>query len=161
MASASKPRQKYKPPSAITQTIRVWEMVAARPSRIACPTVPRIATTNAAIIVLECPGSSPCSAPRRMALGMNSQACVEPCWSRSVKDGMASEILGDGLELVDRLAAIRGRRIDRDIQTMIEMVLDQRLLRLANGLFDRVELLRQIKAGAPRLDHVDHAAKMP
>lgn len=43
---------------------------------------------------------------------------------------------------------------------MVEVILDQRFLRLANGLFNRVELLRQIKAGAACLDHFDHAAKM-
>lgn len=53
-------------------------MVADNPSSTACPTVPRIATTNAAIIVFEWPGSRPCSAPGRIALGMNSQALDTP-----------------------------------------------------------------------------------
>jgi hypothetical protein len=33
-----------------------------------------MATMKAAIIVLECPGSKPCSAPSRIALGINSHA---------------------------------------------------------------------------------------
>ena len=33
---------------------------------------------NAAIIVLECPGSKPCKAPSRMAVGMKSQRLVLP-----------------------------------------------------------------------------------
>lgn len=37
-------------------------------------------------------GSSPCSAPRRIALGMNSQACAVLCWISSVKVGMAGPI---------------------------------------------------------------------
>jgi hypothetical protein len=60
----------------------VCEIVAARPSKTACFTVPRTATMNAAIIVFECPGSKPCNAPRRMALGMNSHAWETLCWNR-------------------------------------------------------------------------------
>src|SRR5208283_3507914 len=66
------------------QTIAVWEKVAARPSRIACATVPRMATMQAAIIVLEWPGSRPCSAPRRIALGAKSHALPVPTLRISV-----------------------------------------------------------------------------
>ncbi len=74
LASALHWRPKYMPPSAISQTMAVCDSVAARPSSTACISVPRTAMMNAAIIVLECPGSSPCSAPSRIALGMNSHA---------------------------------------------------------------------------------------
>ena len=65
---------------ATSHTTAVCEIVAARPSNTACPTVPRIATMNAAIIVFEWPGSRPCNAPSRIALGMKSQAL--PCCRR-------------------------------------------------------------------------------
>ncbi|CAH0343061.1 hypothetical protein RHI9324_04794 [Rhizobium sp. CECT 9324] len=45
------------------------ETVAAMPSKTAWVTVPRIATIEAANMVLEWPSSSPWSAPGRMALG--------------------------------------------------------------------------------------------
>src|SRR5208283_1787055 len=69
----------------MSQTIAVWEKVAARPSRIACATVPRMATMKAAIIVLEWPGSRPCSAPRRIALGAKSHALPVPTLRISVR----------------------------------------------------------------------------
>ena len=52
------------------------EIAAESPSSTACQTVPRIAMMNAAIIVLEWPGSSPCSAPSKMAVGTKSHAWV-------------------------------------------------------------------------------------
>src|SRR4051812_2555100 len=67
----------------------VCESVAASPSNTACMTVPRTAMMKAAIIVLEWPGSRPCRAPSRIAVGTNSQACAVPCWSRS-----GSEVMG-------------------------------------------------------------------
>ena len=51
--SASTPCHKYIPPSATTQTISVCDNVAHSPSSTACPTVPRTAMMNAAIIVFE------------------------------------------------------------------------------------------------------------
>ena len=53
LASALQCWPKYMPPSAITQTMAVCEMVAARPSSTACISVPRTAMMNAAIIVFE------------------------------------------------------------------------------------------------------------
>ena len=60
--------------AASTQMRSECENAAESPSNTACQTVPRIATMNAAIIVLECPGSRPCKAPRSMAVGMKSHA---------------------------------------------------------------------------------------
>ncbi|MNE80156.1 hypothetical protein D3C80_1767020 [compost metagenome] len=76
-ASAVKRLLRTMPPKAIIQTIAVCETVAARPSRTACRTVPLIAMIKAAIIVFECPGSSPCNIPSKMAPGMYSHAF--PC----------------------------------------------------------------------------------
>ena len=39
---------------------------------------------NAAIIVFEWPGSSPCNAPSRTAVGRYNHAAVAPCWKMSV-----------------------------------------------------------------------------
>ena len=45
--------------AASAQMSRECEMAADSPSSTACQTVPRMAMINAAIIVFECPGSSP------------------------------------------------------------------------------------------------------
>ena len=87
VASVLKRLPKYRPASPITHTMAVCETVAASPSSTACASVPRTAMMNAAIIVLECPGSSPCRAPSSMALGMNSQEF--PCCSSVLKLVMA------------------------------------------------------------------------
>jgi hypothetical protein len=63
--------------------------VAVTASSAAWGIVPRIATMKAAIMVLEWPGSSPCSAPRRIALGMNSHGAAAFCWTSSAKGVMA------------------------------------------------------------------------
>src|SRR5574343_649263 len=47
---------------------------------------------KAAIIVLEWPGSRPCSAPSAIALGTNSQAL--PCCSRVAKEFMQVPVWG-------------------------------------------------------------------
>ncbi|MCY1551415.1 hypothetical protein D9M68_877430 [compost metagenome] len=85
MVSPSRLRPRYMPPRATSQTTAVCETVAARPNRTACFRVPRTATMKAAIRVLECPGSRPCKAPRRTALGKYSQAWAGPCCSNSAK----------------------------------------------------------------------------
>src|SRR3954471_17449463 len=59
------------------------EIAADKPSNTACEIVPRMATMKAAIIVLECPGSRPWSAPSRIALGMKSHAWAALCCNRS------------------------------------------------------------------------------
>ena len=69
VASAPQWLPSHSPPSATAQTTRVWENVAASPSRIAWVTVPRTAMMKAAIIVLLWPGSRPCRAPSRTAEG--------------------------------------------------------------------------------------------
>jgi hypothetical protein len=49
----------HMPPIATSHTTSVCDSVAANPSRMACRTVPFTAMMKAAIMVLECPGSSP------------------------------------------------------------------------------------------------------
>ena len=63
--------------SAKIQIIAVCETVAESASSAAWANVPRMATMKAAVIVLECPGSSPWSAPSRTAAGANNQAPAE------------------------------------------------------------------------------------
>jgi hypothetical protein len=43
---------------------------------------------------------------------------------------------------------------------MIDVIVNQCPLGLADGLFDGVELLGQIEAGAPFAEHFDHPAEM-
>ena len=82
---------------ATIQTIAVCEIVAVIASSAACQKVPRIATMKAAIIVFEWPGSSPCSAPSRIALGMNSHAALALCCTRSAKGVMSTSEEGEGV----------------------------------------------------------------
>src|SRR5262245_5365612 len=97
-----------------------------------------------------------------IALGMNSQAWVDPCWISSEKGGIgASQILGDFLELVDRAPLLARQGPDDILQTMIEMILDQGLLGLADRLLHRVELLGDIETRPTTLDHLDDAVQMP
>src|SRR5690606_12650655 len=139
------------------QTTAVCEIVAAIPSSTACVTVPRIATMKAAIIVLEWPGSSPCSAPRRIALGMKSQAWAEPWLRSSAKPGMSPslQIFGDCLERVDGLALLAVERADGLVEAMVEMILDQRSLGILDRLLHRMKLLGDVEAWPAGLDHGD------
>jgi hypothetical protein len=43
---------------------------------------------------------------------------------------------------------------------MVEVILDQRLLRLLDRLLDRMQLLRDIEARATVLDHLHHAREV-
>ena len=45
-------------------------------------------------------------------------------------------------------------------EAVIDVILNQRFLRLRDGFFNSVELLGDIKAWPSRLDHFDHAAQM-
>src|SRR5882724_6394242 len=70
--------------------------------------------------------------------------------------GWPLKIPGDGLELVDRCTSCLRRRTDCRVEAMIEVIVDEGLLGLVHGALDRVKLLRQIKARATSLDHLDH-----
>ncbi|SEP18096.1 hypothetical protein SAMN04490248_13313, partial [Salinihabitans flavidus] len=47
------------------------------------------------------------------------------------------------------------------VETMIHVVMDQRLLGIAEGPFHGLQLLGHVEAGAPLLDHGDDRAEMP
>ena len=72
---------KYRARAARIQMSAEWESAAETPRRQAWPTVPRVATMKAAIMVLECPGSRACSAPNTSAVAMSQK--TEECWTRS------------------------------------------------------------------------------
>lgn len=58
--------------------------------------------------------------------------------------------------------ALVPRERPRDIiEAMIEVIADQGFLRLGDGFFDRMELLREIEAGPPGLNHPDDRVKVP
>ena len=52
------------------------------------------------------------------------------------------------------------QRADRLLQAVLDMVVDQRLLGLRNGLLDRVQLLGDEEARPLRFDHADDAAQV-
>ena len=43
---------------------------------------------------------------------------------------------------------------------MVDVIVDQRLLRLADGLLDGMELLREVETGAAVREHLDHLVKV-
>lgn len=47
------------------------------------------------------------------------------------------------------------------IEAMIHVIKDQGALGVRDGLLDSLHLLRDLKAGLPRLDHVNNGTKMP
>ncbi len=70
------------------------------------------------------------------------------------------QVLGDFLELVDRASLLKRQRADRLFEAMVEVILDQGLLCLRDGLFDRMELLGDVETGPARFDHLDDAPEM-
>ena len=46
------------------------------------------------------------------------------------------------------------------LQAMVDVVLDQLALGVADGLLNRMELLGKVGAGAACLDHLDHGGEM-
>jgi hypothetical protein len=73
---------------------------------------------------------------------------------------VCSEVFRDRLEGCDLLALAGIHRPDDGIKAVVQVVLDQDLLCLANCLLHRVHLLGDRKAGPLGLDHRDHAAQV-
>ena len=71
-----------------------------------------------------------------------------------------SEIFGDLLELIQRRSLAASKRSKGVLEAMVDVILNQRTLGLADGFLHRVELLGDIHAGAPILDHGDDAAQV-
>ena len=64
-------------------------------------------------------------------------------------------------EVVDRAALVARQRTGDRLKAMVEMVLDQRLFGLFHGLFNRVQLLGNVEAGAACANHLDNGAQVP
>src|SRR6478609_1655705 len=64
-----------------------------------------------------------------------------------------SEIFGEGLERLDRLARFRRGGLGMVEEMMLDMVEDQQRLDLLQRLLDRLELLHHIGDRPARLDH--------
>src|SRR6266540_6443251 len=77
-----------------------------------------------------------------------NRARREPC-----EAFRSSQVFGDGLELIDGRTRFPAGWPHRSVQAVVKMVVNERLLRLADGAFDGMQLLRQIDAGAAFLDH--------
>src|SRR5262245_45864528 len=71
-----------------------------------------------------------------------------------------SKIFGDFLELVDRAPLLARQRSDGVLETVVEVVLDQRALGLRDRLLDGVKLLGDVEAFAPGFDHLHDAAQV-
>jgi hypothetical protein len=73
---------------------------------------------------------------------------------------MALEVFRDGFEIVDELALLAWKRACNVFEAMVEVIADQRFLRLGDGFFDRMELLREVEARSLSLNHHDDGMKM-
>jgi len=70
------------------------------------------------------------------------------------------EVLRDGLEFVDEDFCRSAGSICDSVEAMIDVIVNQSPLGLPDGLFDGMQLLRQIEAGASFAEHFDHPAEM-
>src|SRR5712691_3080038 len=75
-------------------------------------------------------------------------------------DRGSSEVFRNFLELGDRLPLIARQRSGGGLEAIVDVILDQGPLGLANRLFDGMELLSDVEAGPPPLDHLGDAAEM-
>src|SRR5262249_11923955 len=71
------------------------------------------------------------------------------------------QILRDRLELAHDVARRLAPPVHGGIEAMIDVIVDQGLFCLADGLLDGVQLLRHVETGARLLDHRDDAPQMP
>jgi len=71
-----------------------------------------------------------------------------------------SEILCNRLEFIDWAPLCPRQRPDRLLEAVFDVVVDQHLLGLRNGLLDRIQLLGNVEARPLRLDHLDDAAQV-
>jgi hypothetical protein len=74
--------------------------------------------------------------------------------------GSGLEVLGDLLEVFEGCALACGECFDRVLQAVIDMVLDQHALGLADSFFHGMQLLSDVDAGPMVFDHGDDAAQV-
>jgi len=74
---------------------------------------------------------------------------------------LPSQVSRDRFELGEDVLGRFGRATARGgVQTVVDVIMDQRLLRLSDRLLHGVELLREIEAGTAVGEHLDHLVKM-
>ena len=71
-----------------------------------------------------------------------------------------SEVFRNFPEFRERLPLIAWQGTDSRLEAIVDVILDQRPLCLADRLFDSVQLLGDVKARAAPLDHLGNAAQM-
>ena len=72
----------------------------------------------------------------------------------------ALQVLGNLLEFVQGRSIALAQGCNRVLKTVVDMVLDERALGLADGLFNRMQLLGNVYTFPPVLDHGNDAAQM-
>jgi hypothetical protein len=55
----------------------------------------------------------------------------------------------------------RAGHAHRTVETMVDVIADQRLLGVRDRVLDRLQLLGEIEAGAPLREHADDRLQMP
>jgi hypothetical protein len=60
-----------------------------------------------------------------------------------------SQVLGYRFELIERGAGLGGGRVHRALETMMDMIVNQRPLGIGDRAFDRPKLLGELDAGTP------------
>jgi hypothetical protein len=76
------------------------------------------------------------------------------------KPGLSSQVFGNGLELIDDGHRGFPGSVRRGIEAVVDVIMDQRALRLADGFFDGMKLLGEIKAAPSFIEHLDDSAEM-
>ena len=72
-----------------------------------------------------------------------------------------SQVSRDRLELGEHaLGRFCPPTVGGGVEAVIDVIVDQRLLRLADRLLDGMKLLRQVETGAAVREHLDHLVKV-
>jgi hypothetical protein len=91
-------------------------------------------------------------------IGQELQQHGKMGWMPLPPDGIA---MGQTpFEPVNRAAPVPVKRTDHLFEAMIEVVLDECIVRLGDGLFDGMKLLADVEARATGFDHLDDASQM-
>jgi hypothetical protein len=72
----------------------------------------------------------------------------------------ASQVPGDGLELPERSPACCPWRLERAVEAVTDMIVNQSLLGVLDRALDRLQLLSKLQTRPALLDHLDDHAKM-
>ena len=68
----------------------------------------------------------------------------------------ASQILRDALKFLDEISELPRQRIGGLFHAVVDVILDQLFLGIADRFFDGVQLLREVHARSAGLEHLDH-----